>query len=630
MNDEKLFSEIDYLGSLDEYLEFIGEHFDLEPEVVRLAMDYEKYCDFGCGFFLEFIKNHPEFNTEEFQEYVIVHNKADRDSGELADIAEFEILRLAEEFAEEKGIKWIIEKRAKIEAPTWEEVLAQDGMDGTWEEDLAKKKRPQDYPKGWFVLIDHFRGKSSHKDFRVKMNDHLEGWTVTDLVEGAIDETIDTLVKAQKYKWNDKEIFKFQPDMGDRNIKTVAVKKATQPIVWLNVRNVVFPKGSVGATRFLPGVFRVVDQGMAYRGTTKPYFHEWFLAGKHFKGRLIFRLIPVRKEWIKKPKAKLQWQCWQTERTPKGQLPYLLSPRGRTRKDVAPPSGESWLPPEWEARIKSEFRWWPDTKSKQAKIKLMDEAYNDLIDQGEIKARKLKLWQEGGIVKGGLLKISHGQYLPKELYDKLRNSKDVLSKWILGSPYALPDDAPEEVKKWAAEMRKGLLSSSPYFIDLQTDTAVIIMKYGELKKKGLSDEKIIEEIAKGLLPIGGDLEYWEKKAKEVLKNHGLLSTSIKKRGFADFEYLLHHIHIGKDGKEEIHHCLLCDHIANLFEQAHLAVKKGVAYLEGKKIQDGIFHVIKGLESTQEAVWSDIEARENKIKPKAMKKGMSLKDKSKEW
>ncbi|MCK4386047.1 MAG: hypothetical protein KAW52_07260, partial [candidate division Zixibacteria bacterium] len=270
-------------------------------------------------------------------------------------------------------------------------------------------------------------------------------------------------------------------------------------------------------------------------------------------------------------KSKLQFQCWMTASTAKGQLPYLLSPRGRSRKDVAPSEGESWFPPEWEAKIKSEFHWWPNSKSKQAKIKLIDEAYNDLIERGEIKARKLKLWQEGGIVKDGLIKVSHGQYMPKELYDKLRNSQDVLSKWVLGSPYALPDDAPEEVKQWAAEMRKGLMREKP---ELQID--------------------------------------------------------LNKRGFEDFEYLLHHVHISEGGKEEIHHCFLYDHIANLFEQAHLAVKKGVTYLEGKKIQDGIFHVIKGLESTQEITWSDDEAKKNRIKQKVMKPGMGFKEKSKEW
>ncbi|GAI13008.1 unnamed protein product, partial [marine sediment metagenome] len=243
----------------------------MEPEAVRLAMDYEKYCDYGCGFFLEFIKDHPEFNTVEFQEYVIAHNKADRDSGELIDIAEFEITRLAGEFAEEHGIKWPVKIRKRIESPIWEEVLAADGMGGIWEEDLAKKKkRPQDYPKGRFHIDDHARGKSSHKDLRIKRNDHLEGWTITDQIEGAIDERVDSVSDWKKYPWNDPKIFKFQPDMGDRNVKAVAIKKFQQPLVWLNVRNVAFPPGSVGATKLEWGVFRAVDEGMAYMGVKKP------------------------------------------------------------------------------------------------------------------------------------------------------------------------------------------------------------------------------------------------------------------------------------------------------------------------------------------------------------------------
>ena len=125
--NEQLFSEIDHLSSLEEYLEFISEHFGLDPEEVLLAMDYEKYCDYSCGYFLEFIKKNPDFNNVEFQEFVIQHNKADRDSGELADIAKFEIDRLAEKFAEETGIEIPIVKR-KIEPVTWEEVLEANGM----------------------------------------------------------------------------------------------------------------------------------------------------------------------------------------------------------------------------------------------------------------------------------------------------------------------------------------------------------------------------------------------------------------------------------------------------------------------------------------------------------------------
>ena len=99
----------------------------------------------------------------------------------------------------------------------------------------------------------------------------------------------------------------------------------------------------------------------------------------------------------------------------------------------------------------------------------------------------------------------------------------------------------------------------------------------------------------------------------------------------DFEYLLHHIDVDDDsGEEEIHHCLVYDHIANMFEQGHLVIKNGKAYLDGKRVSDKVFHVLKGLEPSQETAWSNEEAEENEIKPKEMKAGMTLKKKSKEW
>lgn len=104
----------------------------------------------------------------------------------------------------------------------------------------------------------------------------------------------------------------------------------------------------------------------------------------------------------------------------------------------------------------------------------------------------------------------------------------------------------------------------------------------------------------------------------------------EKKPIEDFEYLLHHIEVDDKGKEKIHHCLVYDHIANMFEQAHLLIKDGKAYLNNREIKEGLFHIIKGLEPTQEVVWSDEEAKENKIKPKKMIAGMSLKEKAKEW
>lgn len=122
----------------------------------------------------------------------------------------------------------------------------------------------------------------------------------------------------------------------------------------------------------------------------------------------------------------------------------------------------------------------------------------------------------------------------------------------------------------------------------------------------------------------------EEIKKLTEQGEGEYFKDIEKRTLEDYEYLLHHIEIDNKGEEKIHHCLVYDHIANMFEQDHLLIKNGKAYLNGEEIKGGLFHLIKGLESTQEIVWSDEEAEENNIKPKEMRSGMSLKEKAKEW
>ncbi|KKN17261.1 hypothetical protein LCGC14_0967670 [marine sediment metagenome] len=108
------------------------------------------------------------------------------------------------------------------------------------------------------------------------------------------------------------------------------------------------------------------------------------------------------------------------------------------------------------------------------------------------------------------------------------------------------------------------------------------------------------------------------------------ANGYSEEGLKEYEYLLHHIVVDDKGVEDVHHCLVYDHIANMFEQAHLVVKDGKVTLEGKTIKDGTFHVLKGIEPLQEVSWSDEEADENKIKAKKMRSGMTFKEKSKEW
>ncbi len=125
------------------------------------------------------------------------------------------------------------------------------------------------------------------------------------------------------------------------------------------------------------------------------------------------------------------------------------------------------------------------------------------------------------------------------------------------------------------------------------------------------------------------LEFYSKIIQRLQKE-GFIKLEEKGGVLKDFEYLLHRVEFDEKGKEEIHHCYVYDHIANLFEQDHLLVKNGKAYLNNKEIKNGLFHIIKNLESNQEVVWSDEESKENKIRPKQMRAGMTLKQKAKEW
>jgi len=95
--------------------------------------------------------------------------------------------------------------------------------------------------------------------------------------------------------------------------------------------------------------------------------------------------------------------------------------------------------------------------------------------------------------------------------------------------------------------------------------------------------------------------------------------------------LLHHIAVDEeDGYEEVHHCYILDHKANLFEQDHLIVVDGKAYIDGKEIKEGHFHIISGLEPTQEVAWSDDDAEAVGIESKHPRPGMTFKEKAKEW
>jgi hypothetical protein len=79
----------------------------------QLDQPWERYTDYGSGSWGKLIGDRPELDTQEFHEYVANHNRADRDSGELGDIARFELDRLAEEFLSQRQVSKADAERAQ-------------------------------------------------------------------------------------------------------------------------------------------------------------------------------------------------------------------------------------------------------------------------------------------------------------------------------------------------------------------------------------------------------------------------------------------------------------------------------------------------------------------------------------
>jgi len=243
--------------------------------------------------------------------------------------------------------------------------------------------------------------ESVHLDHRFQVNEHLNGWTIADQpppgevrkakkalgIEGDIDSEAKAK-KLDKYLY-DRKMWKFDPRVPER--KVLCFPKASQPLVWLRFEGKVEP-GTVGATEHGPGYFYHIEKGKEKEfGTQKAFFKEYFDHGRRYKGRWIVRKIP-RRGFEKVGKTKLVWMAWFTKPDYESQIPYLLTRRGRTKKDYVPPVGLSGINREWEDKVPDEFRWWKKgMKDKKKRLELMDKAFNWLADNvEEFPHRKIK------------------------------------------------------------------------------------------------------------------------------------------------------------------------------------------------------------------------------------------------
>ena len=248
----------------------------------------------------------------------------------------------------------------------------------------------------------HWRGESVYADHRFQVDHLLNGVTLADSpgpgeVAKAkkhlgIEEDIDTETEARKIDnyFYEKKMWKFDQRMPEK--KVLAFPKARQPVSWLKFKGKVDP-GEVGATAEGPGFLYHVEKGhLKEFGTQKVYFKEYFEYGKKYKGRWVLRKIPARKEWEKVGKGKLVWMAWFAKPDFENQLPYLLTRRGRTKKDYMPPDGQSGISKEWREKIPKEFQWWKKGLRKAERFGMMDKAFNWLVENvDEFPFAKLKI-----------------------------------------------------------------------------------------------------------------------------------------------------------------------------------------------------------------------------------------------
>jgi len=269
-----------------------------------------------------------------------------------------------------------------------------------------------------FDLKHHFRGASEHIDNRFQINHVLDGFTSAAQLPKLLKVELAKHWKLEKGKdiyslyWDDelayqldkkekvtkepsaalkKKIFNFHValhndpkywkidmDTGEEKKrkgadadvveKVFCVKKKPEPFEWLDVVGVTKPREiepEPGGTRFWPGIFVPIDSGVYYPGAIKPHFCEYFLHGKKWKGRFVFRLV----SGLRGTKHIADWLYWK----PDDQTPYVLSSRA-VRDNWLPTKGSA-MPPEWESKLPPELQFWLHPENKRSEIRKLAREY---------------------------------------------------------------------------------------------------------------------------------------------------------------------------------------------------------------------------------------------------------------
>lgn len=218
----------------------------------------------------------------------------------------------------------------------------------------------------------HYRGASVHGDLRMKINDHLIGWTMAVQKAGAVPDT-NTVEQGKKGL----EGLTLEGNRIHKSLlapsRVRSFPKKRQPVAWLEARDQVIDPGDVGATAEEEGVLVIADRPKFEQGIQSSRFHEYFFTGKGklLQGVMFSRLLAsgggTPRETEEGTRTREGETFWVTSFS-KDALPSILSTRA-VRRGVMPPSGRSWIPQTLERVTPEEFRYWEKTGAAAKKAR---------------------------------------------------------------------------------------------------------------------------------------------------------------------------------------------------------------------------------------------------------------------
>lgn len=216
------------------------------------------------------------------------------------------------------------------------------------------------------VLQFHTRGRAAHLDFRIKVDQHLIGYTLAGAIAGRIPQFLDLDEAKQLAGKFDMRGSRWNKAFTSPK-RIYATLKAVHPVSWMNIAAEAFEPGSVGGSKYHAGYMVKIASPQVSWGVHTREFHEYFLEeDKEFQGILVFRKLESQarehEQGEEGPAPKTFWVAMFKQNL----VPYIVSQKS-INSGIVPARNWSFLPPQLKSVVPDRFKYWTPTDPKERK-----------------------------------------------------------------------------------------------------------------------------------------------------------------------------------------------------------------------------------------------------------------------